>query len=83
MYTNIRPDYLKLVKILEEQAKFYNRIVTEERFFSTMFRVSYYGLGFENKTLINKTFVYRGSPLESTNVNNKLSILFIIYSLSL
>ena len=65
MYTTIRPDYLKLGKCLEDQAKLYHRIVSEERYFPTMFRVSYFGLGFTNQQIINKTFIYRGNTLES------------------
>lgn len=65
MYTSTRPDYLKLAKVLEDQAKLYHRIVSEERFFPTMFRVSYFGQGYANQSLRNKTFIYRGNPLES------------------
>ena len=65
LYANIRPDYVKLALILQDQAKWYQRIAAEERFFPTMFRVSYYGRGYEQQSLVNKTFIYRGNPLES------------------
>lgn len=64
-YKFIIPDYVALSKTLERQVTYYQYITSVERYFPTMFRVGYYGLGFTNTAIRNKEFIYRGQALES------------------
>lgn len=56
-------DYESLSKQLHLQADLYNKIITQDRYFSNYFYVGYYGKGFP-KALRGKEFIYRGLELE-------------------
>lgn len=65
VYTKLYPDYVALTEeVLERKISYYKNIIDADRFFPTMFRVGYYG-AFENASIRNKEFIYRGMPLES------------------
>ncbi|KAJ5078342.1 dedicator of cytokinesis [Anaeramoeba ignava] len=70
-YINHTYNYIKLSDLLLKESTFYKQIMTVERFFSSYFRVGYYGKGFETeelKEIKNKEFVYRGAELEQLSV---------------
>ena len=54
----------RLPKLLRNCADYHERIATSERFFPSLFRVSYFGEGFPQE-LRNAEFVYSGDKLES------------------
>ena len=57
-------EYDKLSEILAWQSDYFKKIVTTERFYSSYFRVVYYGAAF-NDELRDKEFIYRGVKLEN------------------
>jgi hypothetical protein len=56
-------DYYTLSYYLRKQAELYEKIVSQDRFFSNYFYVAYYGADFP-KALRRKSFIYRGLELE-------------------
>ena len=56
-------DYRKLSVILRREADMRESIIDRDRFFSTYFRVAFYGRGFSAEYM-NKEFVYKGAELE-------------------
>ncbi|KAJ5071902.1 dedicator of cytokinesis [Anaeramoeba ignava] len=64
-------EYDKLSEILKKQSEMYMKIFETERFFSSYFRVGYYGKGFDTeiyRKFKDKEFVYRGAELEQLSV---------------
>ncbi|KAJ6255717.1 dedicator of cytokinesis [Anaeramoeba flamelloides] len=60
-------NYSKLSTYLSNESEFYKNIVTVERFYSTYFRVGYFGNGFNGEQypgIKDQTFIYKGEILE-------------------
>ncbi|KAG4088185.1 hypothetical protein H8356DRAFT_1281091 [Neocallimastix lanati (nom. inval.)] len=62
-YETISINYNKISEMLKREAKLYEYIATEDRYFSNYFRVGFYGAKWHS-TLRNKQFVYRGIEWE-------------------
>lgn len=75
-YEFVHPDYMKLCTILEEQGKFYKKIISRERFVPAYFSVCFYGNGFP-ATVKDQEFVYRGFECERiTSFISRMQIPF-------
>jgi hypothetical protein len=69
-------DYHKLGAMLETQAQFFRKIISELRVDPEYFRVGYYGKGFPH-FLRNKAFIHRGLPYEKLSaIKHRLSYEF-------
>jgi len=62
-YETISLNYVNLCELLKREAKLYEYIATEDRFFSNYFRVGFYGAKWHSM-IRNKQFVYRGIEWE-------------------
>eukprot|EP01130_Rhizamoeba_saxonica_P009585 TRINITY_DN3900_c0_g1_i1.p1 TRINITY_DN3900_c0_g1~~TRINITY_DN3900_c0_g1_i1.p1 ORF type:complete len:1648 (-),score=367.40 TRINITY_DN3900_c0_g1_i1:40-4983(-) len=56
-------DYMKVAEYIREQAAFYERIISDDRFYAEYFFVAYLGKDFP-KSLRGKMYIYRGLELE-------------------
>jgi len=62
-YETISLNYINISEMLKREAKLYEYIATEDRYFSNYFRVGFYGANWHSM-LRNKQFVYRGIEWE-------------------
>ncbi|KAJ5077789.1 dedicator of cytokinesis [Anaeramoeba ignava] len=62
-------EFIKLADILLTKSEMYQKIIDNERFFSSYFRVGFFGNGFLNNSYFhNQEFIYRGGELEQLSV---------------
>ncbi|KAL0477542.1 dedicator of cytokinesis protein 1 [Acrasis kona] len=57
-------EYKKLAQIMRRQGDFYDKIMDTKRFYASYFYVAYYGKGFDDLTLRNNQYIYRGNEAE-------------------